>query len=263
MKNGLLIVISGPAGSGKGTMLKHIFDSKKHGRQFVYSVSATTRAPRPGEVDGVNYHFLTREDFEARIARGELLEYTEYCGNYYGTPKKEAEEVLATGCNLILEIEVEGAMNVKRLYPDAVLIMLLPPNFATQEWRLRHRGTETEEVILARLERAKEEIQLLPNYDYVVYHLCSGGVVLAAVFGATEYSSAPVVPFGRLIHGAGCGVLAMIFRGFGLYTEGVLLAMLIMSLFSRVIDLVTAERYFGYRTKKLGERVGCFLPKLK
>lgn len=101
------------------------------------------------------------------------------------------------------------------------------------------------------------------NYDYVVYHLCSGGVVLAAVFGATEYSSAPVVPFGRLIHGAGCGVLAMIFRGFGLYTEGVLLAMLIMSLFSRVIDLVTAERYFGYRTKKLGERFGCFFPKLK
>ncbi len=101
------------------------------------------------------------------------------------------------------------------------------------------------------------------NYDYVVYHLCSGGVVLAAVFGATEYSSAPVVPFGRLIHGAGCGVLAMIFRQFGLYTEGVLLAMLIMSLFSRVIDLVTAERYFGYRTKKLSERFGCFFQKLK
>ena len=100
------------------------------------------------------------------------------------------------------------------------------------------------------------------NYDYAVYHLCSGGVILAAVFGATEYSSAPVVPFGRLIHGAGCGVLAMVFRGFGLYTEGVLLAMLIMSLFSRVIDLITAERYFGYRTKKLGERFGCFLPKI-
>ena len=101
------------------------------------------------------------------------------------------------------------------------------------------------------------------NYDYAIYHLCSGGIVLAAVFGATEYSSSPVVPFGRLVHGVGCGVLAMIFRGFGLYTEGVLLAMLIMSLFSRVIDLVTAERYFGYRTKKLGERFGCFFPKLK
>ena len=101
------------------------------------------------------------------------------------------------------------------------------------------------------------------NYDYAIYHLCSGGIVLAAVFGATEYSSAPVVPFGRLVHGVGCGVLAMIFRGLGLYTEGVLLAMMIMSLFSRVIDLVTAERYFGYRTKKLGERFGCFFPKLK
>jgi electron transport complex protein RnfD len=101
------------------------------------------------------------------------------------------------------------------------------------------------------------------NYDYAIYHLCSGGIVLAAVFGATEYSSSPVVPFGRLIHGVGCGVLAMIFRGLGLYTEGVLLAMLIMSLFSRVIDIVTAERYFGYRTKKLGERFGCFFPKLK
>lgn len=101
------------------------------------------------------------------------------------------------------------------------------------------------------------------NYDYLVYHLCSGGIVLAAVFGATEYSSSPVVPLGRLIHGAGCGVLSMIFRIFGLYTEGVLLAMLIMSLLSRPIDLLTAERYFGYHTKKLGKRFGCFLPKLK
>lgn len=170
MKPGLLIVISGPAGSGKGTMLKHIFDSKKHGRQFVYSVSATTRAPRPGEVDGVNYHFLTREDFEARIAAGELLEYTEYCGNYYGTLKSETEAVLESGRNLVLEIEVEGATNVKRHYPDAVAIMLLPPSFAVQEARLRGRGTETEEKILARLARTKEELQLLDRYDYVVYN---------------------------------------------------------------------------------------------
>jgi guanylate kinase len=170
MKPGLLIVISGPAGSGKGTMLKHIFDSKKHGRQFVYSVSATTRAPRPGEVDGVNYHFLTREDFEARIARGELLEHTEYCGNYYGTLKSETEAVLESGRNLVLEIEVEGAMNVKRHYPDAVAIMLLPPSFAVQESRLRGRGTETEEKILARLSRTREELQLLDRYDYVVYN---------------------------------------------------------------------------------------------
>lgn len=169
-KQGLLIVISGPAGSGKGTMLKHIFESPKHGRHFVYSVSATTRAPRPGEVDGVNYHYLTREDFEARIARGELLEYTEYCGNYYGTLKSATEAVLESGRNLVLEIEVEGAMNVKRQYPDAVAIMLLPPSFAVQEARLRGRGTETEEKILARLEQTRWELGQIDTYDYVVYN---------------------------------------------------------------------------------------------
>jgi guanylate kinase len=170
MNKGLLIVISGPAGSGKGTVNARLLESE----DFVYSVSATTRAPRPGEIDGKNYYFISREDFEGRIAAGEMLEYTRYCDNYYGTPLKEALEVIQSGRNLILEIEVEGAMNVKRLYPDAVLIMLLPPNFATQEWRLRHRGTETEEVIRARLERTREEIQLLPNYDYVVYNQPDG-----------------------------------------------------------------------------------------
>lgn len=170
MNKGLLIVISGPAGSGKGTVNARLLESE----DFVYSVSATTRAPRPGEVDGKNYYFISREDFEGRIAAGEMLEYTCYCNNYYGTPLKEALEVIRSGRNLILEIEVEGAMNVKRLYPDAVLIMLLPPNFATQEWRLRHRGTETEDVIRARLERTREEIQLLPNYDYVVYNQPDG-----------------------------------------------------------------------------------------
>ncbi len=167
---GLLIVVSGPAGSGKGTVLKRVFESKKHGKQFAFSVSATTRAPRPGEVDGVNYHYLTREDFEARIARGELLEYTEYCGNYYGTLKSATEAVLQSGRNLVLEIEVEGAMNVKRQYPDAVAIMLLPPSFAVQEERLRGRGTETEEKIRARLARTHEELDVVGNYDYVIYN---------------------------------------------------------------------------------------------
>ena len=170
MKEGLLIVVSGPAGSGKGTTLKHIFGSSKHGKKYTFSVSATTRAPRPGEVDGVNYHFLTRDEFEKRIARNELLEYTEYCGNYYGTLKKETEAVLQSGQNLVLEVEVEGAMNVKRVYPEAVTIMLLPPSFAIQESRLRGRGTETEEKILARLARTREELQQLPGYDYVVYN---------------------------------------------------------------------------------------------
>ena len=166
MKQGLLIVISGPAGSGKGTVNQLLLKSP----DYAFSVSATTRAPRPGEVDGVNYHYITREAFEARIAAGEMLEYTQYCGNYYGTPLKEAQEVLRSGKNLILEIEVEGALNVKRLYPEAVLIMLLPPSFSVQESRLRGRATETEEKILARLERTKEELMQLDGYDYVVYN---------------------------------------------------------------------------------------------
>ena len=165
-KKGLLIVVSGPAGSGKGTVLSELLKEQ----DYRYSVSATTRAPRPGEVDGVNYHFLSRAEFERRIGAGEMLEYTEYCGNYYGTPKREAEAVLAAGCNLLLEIEVEGAANIKREYPQAVLIMLLPPSFAVQEERLRGRGTETEEKILERLSRTREEVPCVTNYDYVVYN---------------------------------------------------------------------------------------------
>lgn len=161
-----MIVISGPAGSGKGTVNSHLLNTD----DFVYSVSATTRAPRAGERDGVNYYFISREEFARRIENGEMLEYTEYCGNFYGTPLREAEAVLDSGKNLILEIEVEGAMNVKSKYPDAVLIMLLPPSFAVQEKRLRSRGTETEEKICARLRRTREEIKELANYDYVVYN---------------------------------------------------------------------------------------------
>ena len=166
MKKGLMRVISGPAGSGKGTVNAHLFKTG----DFVYSVSATTRAPRPAEVDGVNYHFISKEDFLSRIEHGDMLEYTEYCGNFYGTPLNEAEEVLASGKNLILEIEVEGAENVKKKYPDAVLVLLLPPSYAVQEQRLRGRGTETEEKITERLARAKEEIAHASSYDYVVYN---------------------------------------------------------------------------------------------
>ena len=166
MKEGLLLVISGPAGSGKGTVNAHLLKRD----DFVYSVSATTRAPRPGEVNGINYHFITKEDFLHRIEHGEMLEYTEYCGNFYGTPKKEAEDVLRSGKNLILEIEVEGAKNVKAIYPEAVLVLLLPPSYSVQEQRLRGRGTETEEKILARLERTREELKELSHYDYIVYN---------------------------------------------------------------------------------------------
>ena len=163
---GIMLVVSGPAGSGKGTVNAMLLKRD----DFAFSVSATTRAARPGEVDGVNYHFITRESFLERINSGDMLEYTEYCGNFYGTPLKEAEEVLRSGKNLILEIEVEGAMNVKRKYPDAVLVLLLPPSYSVQEARLRGRGTETEEKILLRLARAKEEVALADCYDYVVYN---------------------------------------------------------------------------------------------
>lgn len=175
MNKGLLVVVSGPAGSGKGTVLAELLRDEA----FVYSVSATTRAPRPGEVHGKNYYYISREEFLGRIERGEMLEHTCYCDNLYGTPRKEAEEVLASGKNLLLEIEVEGAMNVKRLCPEAVLIMLLPPSFAVQEARLRGRGTESDEVIAQRLQRAREEITQLPFYDYVVYNH-DGGVSACA-----------------------------------------------------------------------------------
>ena len=175
MKQGLLIVISGPAGSGKGTVIKELLKSEK----FAYSVSATTRAPRPGEEHGVNYYYISKEEFEFRLMTGAMLEHTVYCDNYYGTPLREAMEVMESGRNLILEIEVEGAMNVKKIYPEAVLIMLLPPSFSVQEERLRGRATETEEVIQARLERTREEVPVLSQYDYVVYNE-TGGVEACA-----------------------------------------------------------------------------------
>ena len=165
-EKGLLIVVSGPAGSGKGTVNAQLTVRD----DFVYSVSATTRSPRPGEIDGVNYYYITHEEFERRIAKNEMLEYTSYCGNYYGTPLSEVQRVLDSGKNLILEIEVDGAMQVKRKYPEAVLVMLLPPSFKIQEERLRGRGTETEDKICERLNQTKSEVVLAPQYDYIVYN---------------------------------------------------------------------------------------------
>ena len=164
-KRGTLFVISGPAGSGKGTVVKELISAHD---EIALSVSATTRQPRPGEVHGVHYFYISREEFEKRIADGDILEYTTYRDNLYGTPLKEVKRALNKGKDIILEIEVDGAMQVKRRIRGAVAIMLTPPDYETLERRLRGRGTEKEEDILWRLERAKAEIQLVDRYDYSV-----------------------------------------------------------------------------------------------
>lgn len=164
-KKGLLFVVSAPAGCGKDTILEQLF---KKTSNAAYSVSATTRAPRPGEIDGVHYYFLTRERFKEMIDNGEVLEYTEYCGNYYGTPKKGVEELLRQGRDVILKIETEGAMNIRRLYPEACLVFILPPSMEVLKARLKNRGTETEETIERRTKQAYSELSAAVNYDYFV-----------------------------------------------------------------------------------------------
>lgn len=165
-ERGLLIVFSGPSGVGKGTVRKEIFDRKDN--KFKYSVSMTTRPQRPGEVDGVDYHFRTREEFEDLIRRGEMLEYAEYVGNYYGTPLTYVNDTLDQGIDVFLEIEVQGALQVKSKVPDGVFIFLTPPDLEELEERLVGRGTDSQEVIAQRIERAKEEIALMREYDYAV-----------------------------------------------------------------------------------------------
>lgn len=164
MEKGQLIVVSAPSGCGKGTILGEIL--KDPG--YYYSVSATTRAPREGEVNGVQYHFLTREQFEQNIAEEMMLEYAEYCGNYYGTPLAPINDNLENGRNVILEIEVQGAMQVRRLRPDAVFVFIAPPSVETLRDRLIGRGTEAMEIIEERVAQAEREISFAQQYDYIV-----------------------------------------------------------------------------------------------
>lgn len=165
-KQGLLIVISGPSGVGKGTVRKALFERKGH--DLDYSVSMTTRKPRDGEVDGIDYYFVSKEEFLSQIDQDNLLEYAEFVGNIYGTPKDKVEEKLKQGREVVLEIEVNGAMQIRNKMPNAVLIFIAPPSFEALENRLVARGTERGEVIKERLEKAKKEIKLASQYDYIV-----------------------------------------------------------------------------------------------
>ena len=165
-KKGLLIVISGPSGVGKGTVRDALFQMKGH--DLTFSVSMTTRQPREGEVDGSEYFFVTRDEFEERIKEGKFLEYTEFVGNYYGTPLDKVNEALKDGKEMVLEIEVEGAKQVRKIMPDAVFIFIAPPTIGDLEKRLNKRGTESKEIINERYQKAIREIGLAYQYDYIV-----------------------------------------------------------------------------------------------
>lgn len=165
MKNkGILFVFSAPSGCGKGTVLPEVL---KNHPEVHYSVSATTRQMREGEVDGVNYYFISREEFENLIATNGVLEYAEYCGNYYGTPRKIIEEKLESGISVLLEIETVGAMKVKESFPEAVYVFMLPPSIADLDKRLHNRGTDSDEVIAKRIAEASSEINKSFDYDFV------------------------------------------------------------------------------------------------
>ncbi|MGL4523093.1 MAG: guanylate kinase [Bacilli bacterium] len=165
-ERGILIVLSGPSGVGKGTVRKALFEETH--TNLHYSISMTTRNPRNGEVDGVDYFFRSREYFEQMIKEGRLLEHAEFVGNYYGTPIDYVEKTLAEGRNVMLEIEVQGAMKVKQVFGDALFIFLAPPSLDELRSRITGRGTETEDLINNRMNMAKEEIEMMDAYDYVV-----------------------------------------------------------------------------------------------
>lgn len=163
---GLLVVVSGPSGVGKGTVRKALFEMPKH--NLTYSVSMTTRKMRPGERDGIDYYFVSKEEFLKRVEEGKFLEHAEFVGNYYGTPLDKVNERLEDGQEVVLEIEVEGALQVKKKVPDCVMIFIVPPGKEALYQRLRKRGTESEDVIEQRIEKANREFKLAKYYDYIV-----------------------------------------------------------------------------------------------
>lgn len=164
-KRGVLIVVSGFSGSGKGTLMKELLNRYDN---YALSVSATTRAPRPGEEEGREYFFKTTEEFEKMIAKDELIEYARYVDNYYGTPRTYVEEQFAAGKDVILEIEIQGALKIREKFPDAVLLFVMPPSAKVLKERLIGRGTEDAEVIDSRMKRACEEAEGIENYDYLI-----------------------------------------------------------------------------------------------
>lgn len=164
-RKGILIVVSGFSGAGKGTLMKELL---KRYDNYALSVSMTTRVPREGEVDGESYFFVDKETFERTIAEDGLIEYASYCGNYYGTPREYVEKCLQDGRDVILEIEIQGALKVKEKFPETLLLFVMPPSAAELKRRLEGRGTESPEVIRERLVRASEEAEGIENYEYLI-----------------------------------------------------------------------------------------------
>ncbi|UKP00752.1 guanylate kinase [Nostoc sp. UHCC 0870] len=181
--SGKLIVLTGPSGVGKGTLMRSLL--QRH-PELYYSVSATTRTPRPGEIDGKNYYFISRHKFEQLVAQGEFLESAEFAGNYYGTPRAAVLNQVQSGGLVVLEIELEGARQIRASFPEALSIFILPPSFAELEKRIRERGQDSEEAIARRLQRAHEEIQAANEFDIQIVNddlETALNAIEAAVFG--------------------------------------------------------------------------------